>query len=444
MHSLFLIGAKARFASFCTLLLFGFVGLASGAVPEVSDVEVVPFTLPADLHSGSNLSIALPGARELRFSLTNHPVAAGLVGLTGLSTTGDRLYLFVAAGRIASGDIYARGGRYQLVRRAGVTGWATYDPARLSTRSWQDDNPRTMPRGARAKSTPATEAPGADGLYRVDVLVLHTRTYAQELGSDVAAEAQRVTFLANAYNENSRIPVRYVLVGVERTEAADERVGYYEDRDALAASDDVRAARDRAGADLVVLLRGAGGVNPEGICGLSSIFDPDDRSDPPANVDPERDAFVVLGPCGDTGFAHELGHALAGGHVYLMAPTFPYWKPYSHGQLCGDAGAGRAYTSVMFGANISLTGEDRPVEGDFFTNPDLLLDGQVCGSDGVEGIEATQANNARAMTEAAPYVAAYRSSARTAESAAARGGAMSVWLALGLLLVRRRTVAVRL
>lgn len=324
-------------------------------------------------------------------------------------------------------------------------------------RSFIDDTPRSLT--SRNPSLPAAVAtPDANGVYEIDVLALYTPTYAQRIGN-VAAEVQRLNSLANTYLTNSRVPVRYRVVGVEPYSGSDESVGFYENREAMAQDGFVRSRRNELQADIAMLLRSNGGANPQGICGLASPFNNSQPSDPPEDVDPERDGFVVLGDScgGGSGYAHELGHVLAAGHQYAPAGNTSvqtplitvgglgtglgvYWKPYSHAIACVDTASGRAYVSIMFSANISLTGEDHPVNGDFFSNPDLVPDGQICGANGGPGVEPTQANNARVMTEAAPYVAAYRdakaSAVKSAESGNLLLGALGLPATLALLLLR--------
>ena len=277
-----------------------------------------------------------------------------------------------------------------------------------------------------------TAAPDRDGRYAVDVLVLYTPRYQARLGGvqGVLDEAHRLIAFSNRLLANSKVNVHFNLVGLGAYSATDEDNSVTENRVELPQNPAVQALRDQVAADLVVLMRTEDGqVN---VCGLGSAFNAGERSDPPANVDPERDAFSVVvaagledgsaGNCNDYVFPHELGHALGAGHNYLfdqaIGSLVTSWKPYAHGAVCAGVNGQASYVSVVFG--IGLDGLNAaglqlgaPV-GDFFSNPDLLLDGEFCGlASAVEEqgpAEALQADNARAMREAAPYVAAYRAS----------------------------------
>lgn len=412
----------------------------------------------ADLQQPqSSLSIALPERGTLNFKTTVHEAREDMFGVHGVTATGDRLSLFVAGDRILSGDIYAAGGHWRL-QDTGY--WSRVQGAALDTPFFTPDGRSDVARphtGHPVVSVPAPRAePGADGNYTVDVLVLFTPLAVGRLGggSSAIALAERLIFLANTYYINTRIPVRYRLVGTDTFNGTSEAVGYYQNLDELAAHAKARSLRDNVGADLVGLIRSQDGEAD--LCGLSAGFNGEDRSDPPSDVQPERDGFFVAGmapgaernPCRDYIFAHEMGHNFGAGHEstqYIAVPggTIPpgayYWKSYGHGAYCGDAGSGAMYRSIMaignlfIAVNTSNSNGSVPLEpGDFFSNPDLLMDGKACGSEGVPGTELTEANNARAITEAAPYVAAYRGTAKATEAKSGRGLALGA-LGLGLL-----------
>jgi hypothetical protein len=218
----------------------------------------------------------------------------------------------------------------------------------------------------------------------------------------------------------------------------------------------VVSRRNATQSDLVVLYRA-----PGRLCGLSSGFNGFQPTGEPDHIDPELDAFNVValdspGSCGSLVAAHEIGHSLSAGHDYASsvagaaldrgAPVLQvYWKPYAHALACqGDNTAG--YFSMMWGPGIGgpgIGGADEPGgRTDIITNPDALLaDGRPCGSTGVDGVPASQANNVKAMSEGAPYVAAHRGSATTATGAAqssgAGGGGAILWGQLLVLMAIR-------
>lgn len=296
-------------------------------------------------------------------------------------------------------------------------------------------------------------APGADGNYVVDVLVLFTPLVeARGTGSmPLQPYAHHLIAQANDYFTKSLMPVRYRLAGVQRTTATSEDRDYGTNRTDLASSAEVRELRNRAGADLVVLLRANDASNS---CGLASLFNGGDQTDPPGNIDPERDAFAVVGAApSDAGvscidvehtFAHELGHCLGGGH---QNPAFgAYWKPYAHGSYCGFASNGTRNNTIMMGGVGFANGpyaQGGDLRGDFFSNAALTVDGAPCGVY-VAGLTEGEADNARSISEAAPYVAAYRASADArseGRGVVAGGMALASLGLLGFAALRRRLAA---
>lgn len=425
---------------------------AARALPVLN--QLPPTAVPAALSAaalttaGQPIELALPDGTTASLVGRQTHYGEGQVGTAARSSSGDlRFYGFVSGGQILSADAYGRSGHYELVSYQNRQYWAPARSESTKTDALAAPAPRAAPTVA------PTTGPDADGRFEISVLVLHTPLYAQRIAPlKVEAEAQRLVFLASAYMETSAVPVRYRLAGVASYTGTDESSGFYDNLASMVGHPQVTALRNRHDADLVMLLRSQDG-NAD-LCGLSSGFNGFARSDPPDNINPERDAFNVAGlapaegssaSCFDDVFAHELGHSLAAGHDYAGSAGFAYWKPYAHALPCGNAN-GLRYFSLMWSIGIGSGGG----RSELITNPDLLMDGQTCGAEGVDGLEATQANNARAMREAAPYVAAYRgksgtstggTNGSTSNSAGPSGGSLA-WLAsLGLALLglgRRR------
>lgn len=409
------------------------------AAPVVSDVpqSAVSFSpAVASLPRLSSLTIALPGGISSSFSLNVDTPEPGMFGIRGNSVAGDRLYLFVAGDAIQAGDIFGSKGSYKLIENEGRYFWA-------ASRDTPQLNQPIVPANAEAAdlATPKTFIPAARvstnagkdlaGNYLIDLLVLYTPAHETSVGAE-RAYVQSLVFGANSYMELSMVPVRFRVAKLSRYNGTNESVGFYENLDALAVDRSVRSSRDASQADVVVLLRALGGTNPEGISGLAVPFNNAEQSDPPTNVNPERDAFAIIASESSRHvFAHELGHILGGGHLFAQGAA-TYWKSYAHATLCKGIDGDEAYTSLMNGVNVA-TGDTSSV-GDFVSNPALLLNGRPCGQDGVTGTEATEANNARAMAEAAPYVAAYRGPKAAPTSERAFSGAFEL-AGLGTLLV---------
>lgn len=300
----------------------------------------------------------------------------------------------------------------------------------------------------------ARENPKADGRYEIDVLVLYTDGFANARVTNGGAETeiQRLISTANRAFANSGIPVYYRAIAIERYTGPQDLQNYPNTLALLREDAGVRKLRDAVNADLVTLLISTDATNFLG--GRASLFNGGEQSDPPGNVDTDRDAFSVMamGPnssgsrAPDWVFAHELGHCMGGGHNFSAhAPASPYWKTYAHALSCPASG------EQVYPPSIMHTGQDAPGVRvgntnirDFFTSPDLVAEMRGCGVAGVDGVPGSGANNARSITEAAPYVAAYRGSAKDADEKSGRGLALggfevSAFVALLLLrLVRRR------
>lgn len=410
-----------------------FAGFPVAALPDVAtSFEIVQ--LERALAS-TPIALTLPGGRSVEFAMRTETVGDGSIAMRGTSALGDRIVLFVpAAGRL-HGDIHAMDGRYRLVTYAGREYWVRQQDYAREMTLGRDlnvgvDDVLRAPRAAASKATGADrEEPGADGKYEVDLMVVYTPRFEESLGgrADAVAEVQRLAFVANTYFENSGIPIRYRVLRAEKYTGTQESGGGKRNLRVLSRDPAIRAYRDEIGADLVLFLR-----TPDGRADLaiSSLFNGEDRNDPPQDVQPDRDIFVVSwGGTSREGVGvedfltpHELGHTFGGGHNY-SAHNFDglYWKPYAHGKDCGQFIPGGRYVSVMSYGELStghvegvpvgglpsgLVSEQFEVRGDFFSSPLISRDGSQCGSEGAT--EAEQADNARAMTEAAPYVAAYR------------------------------------
>jgi len=389
--------------------------LPSGALP--SHLSAAALATP-----GQTIALSLPDGSTPRLDPQRRDYGAGLVGSVARSSEGLRFYGFVSGERILSAEVHTRSGHYELVSHQGQAYWIN---ARTESTKTDALRPAT-PRATHAAAPIAS--PDADGIYEISVLVLHTPLYAQRMAPTTPEdEAQRLVFLASEYMATSAVPIRFRLAGVAPYTGTDESSGFYDNLASMVGNPQVSALRNRTEADLVMLLRTQDG-NAD-LCGLSSGFNNFERSDPPESIDTERDAYNVAGlapaegssaSCFDDVFVHELGHSLAAGHDFAGSAGFQYWKPYSHALPCANA-SGLKYFSLMWSIGVGPGGG----RSELITNPDLLIDGQACGADGVAGIEASQANNARAMTEAAPYVAAYRGKANTSSD---DGGALSLKL----------------
>ena len=415
LHKLLAAGIFALLPGTAVLALPAVAQLPPGAMP--SSLSATALATP-----GQAIELSLPDGSTQSLTASRSDYGMGRVGSIARSRNGDlRFYGFVSGQQILSADVYGRSGHFELVSHQSHPYWI---PARAASAKTDALMPATpVPRAA--PSAAPTAGPDADGLYEISVLVLHTPLYAQRIAPTTPEdEAQRLVFLASAYMQTSAVPVRYRLAGVAPYTGTDENSGFYENLASMVGNKQVATLRNHTEADLVMLLRSQDG-NAD-LCGLSSGFNNLERSDPPESINTERDAYNVAGlapaegssaSCFDDVFAHELGHSLAAGHDYAGSAGFAYWKPYAHALACANTN-GLKYFSLMWGLGAGPGGG----RSELITNPDLLLEGHGCGATGVEGVEASQANNARAMREAAPYVAAYRGKASGSSDGGGSGG----------------------
>lgn len=410
-------------------------GLAAGAVPASLTA--------AQVAGGQDIALALPSATA---TVRGAPVspAPGLVSLAARSAAGDaRLYAFVAHDVLRAADLYTGARHWRLVEHLGAAYWV---PAADASLPLAEPHVSGAPVPAAASVAPKAAA-DAGGIYEIRLLVLYTPRAAEVLEGhgNVVIEAQRLTAMTNGIYQTNGVPVHFTLTGVSRYEGTHESEDFYTNRDSMVGNPGVAALRNDTASDLVVLLRAFD--NGE-LCGLSSGFNPDEHSDPPRNVNPERDAFNVValsqgtgGSCSDDVMAHELGHSLSAGHDWASSLGYAYWKPYAHALPCLDSARTR-YFSMMWGIGMGPGGG----RGDLITNAATTVgDNPPCGAAGADGVDASQADNVRAMREAAPYVAAYRGGGKSGSDGKSTGvvlgagafGGLPLLLVLGVLRLAR-------
>lgn len=278
--------------------------------------------------------------------------------------------------------------------------------SRVAEGAFLDAPPRT-PRPSSAA------APEADGLHRIDLLLLYTPRYLHALGSVAAVEQALAATVARANTlfANSGIAARYEIKSMQAYSGVSETLPTAVALNVLQADALVQQHRDRVGGDLTVLIATRDlGAN---LCGKAALFNGGMQSDTANAVDAVSDsvAIVHLGAgqfregCNATTFAHELGHLLGGGHEATAddgAAVGAYWKPYAHGWTCGTRTDGRKQATVMSSDGALIA------DAEVFSSPRLTRGGEPCGQVGAADDEATQADNVRAISEAIPHVAAYR------------------------------------
>lgn len=228
-----------------------------------------------------------------------------------------------------------------------------------------------------------------------DLLVVFSDDVASAASDPVSLIASGVG-LANIAYDNSGVAIDLVLAAAEQIEY-EESGDLGEDLDALKATndgvlDDVHRLRDRAAADLVLLMV----QNPGGSCGKANLHlvssDADDDS-----------AFAVMGVncLSQHTLAHELGH-IAGAHHDTAADPFPVPR-YAHGWVRADQfGPNVGWRSVMayLSGDCDNPGVSCPRNPPAFSNPDVTIGAGAIGND--------SANNARRLNETAQTLAGFR------------------------------------
>lgn len=359
----------------------------------------------------------------------------------------------------------------KLTMRDGASWLVETDPVRLALTGQQSgvhgDDMRLpeaadLPQsGAGAASLPAASAAAVAGT-RIDVLVGYSNGFAAGLGG----QSQAVTRIANLVDTtnqayaNSQIDARLRLVGTQQVTytdasandtALDELTGT-RTVPVNAAFNELRAARDRLGADLVSFVRKYDRQNQDG-CGVAWIIGGDQR---PYTAASAGSGYSVVSDgreqqgstsyfCREETFAHELGHNLGAQHDRATASSSGTLKygafAYSFGY---KTSAGGGFYDIM------AYGDSGQTAYRVFSNPNVsICNGNPCGV-------ADQADVARTFNQTAPVAATFRdtkvgSGARNDFDGDGRSdvywrngasGANDVWFMSGTWMARAATVHV--
>jgi len=221
----------------------------------------------------------------------------------------------------------------------------------------------------------------------VDILIAYTTQAKDGAGGEAAMQdlISRMIDDANAVFVNSQIDVHLRLVHVLEVDYA-ESGSMPTDLSRLqnptdGIMDEVHAARDTYGADLVCLL-----VHTGDYLGYAYI------------TSTEASAFSVVGWGSAAApsyiFAHEIGHNLGAGHARPVGPRGKYDYSYCYWDQ-GTPSQWRTVAASYGGALIP-----------YFSNPNVLYNGQPIGVDSSD--VAHSADNARTISLHAPIVAAFR------------------------------------
>ncbi|WP_460830455.1 reprolysin-like metallopeptidase [Lysobacter humi (ex Lee et al. 2017)] len=389
---------------------------------------------------GGELTVPLPSGEQLRFRFSREAAHASGDWTWVGSLNGDPSQrAIITFGEKAAFGLIDRPGEepLRLTIRDGRTWLVETDRRRLAgivnaaTRPSGRDflvPPRLAGTAAASQPMLASAAVGAapaTAANTVDVVVGYTTGLASALGGDSQA-VTRMNLLAEVTNEayaNSQIDARVRIVHTVKVSYTDankndtalqELTGHTGSSQTTpnAAFSALRAARDQYGADLVSLVRKFndpendgcgvawinGGGNQGKITSGSAFFGYSVVSD---GEDKGTDGNTYF--CRQETFAHELGHNMGAQHDLATADdnnngtletdemgVFPYATGYKTG-----AANGNFYTIMAYGDS----GQSRYR---VFSNPRITLcGGRACGVE-------NQADNARALSQTIPQVAAFR------------------------------------
>ncbi len=224
--------------------------------------------------------------------------------------------------------------------------------------------------------------PAADSGDRIDVLVVYTAAVRNAVGGDAQAQtlAQQSIDATNTAYINSRIRQRVRLVGAQLT-ALVETGSFSTELSNLRADPATASARDAVGADLVAML-----TTSTAACGIGYLM-----SALPGT--PANGYSVTARTCavGNLSFAHELGHNMGSHHNPENGGTAIF--PYSYGHYVNGS-----YRTVMSYVDPCTSGCTRVA---YFSNPNLIFNGQPTGLDNAR-------DNARSINNTADAISNYR------------------------------------
>jgi hypothetical protein len=288
-------------------------------------------------------------------------------------------------------------GRYHLFqhRRSGRP--VPLEPEVLTP---EDDSPTNPPTGGES----STSSP--DDTSTVDLLIVYSTASRVRYGqAGIEAKIMQAVADANSGMINSLVPVNYSLVHMAE-------VNYVEtgsmsaalmalQRTADGIVDEVHALRDQYGADVVVMINED--TSAAGISYLMSFPSPTFASN----------AFAVVysGALAGLSLSHELGHIFGVHHNRENASGTPAY-PYGYGwRSCTGTTLFRTIMSYSCGSAPRVN---------YFSNPNLSFGGIPMGVD-PDVDPANGADNARAITQTAAIVAAFRATAPVPPPAAPSG-----------------------
>ncbi|MDR0863494.1 MAG: M12 family metallo-peptidase [Candidatus Symbiothrix sp.] len=253
-------------------------------------------------------------------------------------------------------------------------------------------------RAAADFPTPSTDV---DGNYIVDILVLYPNEVAALMGATPELRTAKVDYYIEQANEifiNSRINVRFRLAHDEINNAIPKGATTTSE---VSGTPRVTALRDLYGADII------SHWNFNGAAGIGSVFSGTGRS---AMYNSSKYSDVISRYT----FVHECGHNMGGQH-----DRYEYSKPGGEQKHLTQAPGDNFGKSFPGYHTIMSYGNDPTISGGsstrvkYFSNPDVIFNGQPTGIALIPGAPLTAegnggpADNARYINIESQYVSAY-------------------------------------